>query len=276
MSEVQFAPGDLVFSEGSPSDSVLRILSGEAEVLKVVDSTEVVLGRLSAGDYAGEMGVIEGRPRGATVRALTAVSAERYGREAFLARVSRDSQLAFKMLVRLSERLNALDESFAAARAAQEPRPSSLRSRVTAAPARPAPSPAPAPRTTGADARLSLRADSQILAAVLPMPEIPVESLPYTVGRTPGPGEASARERVDLMLDDARPYRLSRAHFRIERGNGGYLVRDLGSVLGTTVNRRPIGQHFADDAAPLQPGDNSILAGGEESPFRFRLSLRGT
>ena len=109
----------------------------------------------------------------------------------------------------------------------------------------------------------------------VPMPEIPVESLPFTVGRTPGPGEASARVRIDLMLDDARPYRLSRAHFRIERGNGGYLVRDLGSVLGTTVNRRPIGQHFADDTAPLQPGENSILAGGEESPFRFRLDLGG-
>ncbi len=261
MSELQFGPGDLIFAEGSPSTFVLRITGGEAEVLKTVEGSEVLLGRLKAGEYVGEMGVLEGRPRGATVRAATAVTVERLGREEFLAQVSRDNVMALKLLVRLSERLNALDESFAMARAGQAPVQAT-------APAAAAPS--------AAAASLTLKADSEILAAVLPLPEIRMEAFPYVVGRTPGPGEAAPPGKIDLMLDDSRPYRLSRAHFRVERSDDGYRVRDLGSVLGTQVNGEPIGSNFGLDVAPLKAGDNSIIAGGGGSPYCFLLTVAGS
>ncbi len=259
MSELEFGQGDLIFAEGSPSNFVLRITAGEAEVTKSVEGSEVLLGRLKAGDYVGEMGVLEGRPRGATVRAASAVTVERYGREDFLAQVSRDNVMALKLLVRLSERLNALDESFAIARAGHEP----------------GQQPQAAPPPSGSEMAVTLQAGSEILAAVLPLPEIRVGSFPYVVGRTPGPGESAPPGRIDLMLDDSRPYRLSRAHFRIERSDGGYRVRDLGSVLGTQVNGEPIGSNFSLDTAALRPGENSIVAGGDESPYSFRLTIAG-
>ncbi len=270
MSEITFGPGDLVFAEGSPSDSVLRITDDEAEALKVMDGSEVVLGRLKPGDYVGEMGVLEGRPRGATVRAVSALTVERFGREEFLAQVSRDSVIAFKLLVRLSERLNALDQSFASLRPERaevlsEPPPPPQ-------PVQAAPGPAPAAEQA---AQIVLRPDSEILAAILPVPEIAVERLPYNVGRTPAPGEAAPRARIDLTLDDARPYRLSRAHFRIEQGVEGYRLRDLGSVLGTQVNGVAVGHHFASDVALLEQGENEVVAGGQDSPYRFRLTLKG-
>ncbi len=258
MSELEFGPGELIFAEGSPSSFVLRITAGEADVTKSIEGKEVLLGRLKAGDYAGEMGVLEGRPRGATVRAVSPVTADRFGREEFLAQVSQDNVMALKLLVRLSERLNALDQSFAIARAGGEPEQQ--------------PQPAPA---AGGGGAVTLQAGSEILAAVLPLPEISVGSFPYVVGRTPGPGEAAPPGKIHLMLDDSRPYRLSRAHFRIERSDDGYRVRDLGSVLGTQVNGEPIGSNFSLDTAPLTPGENSVVAGGDESPYSFKLTVLG-
>jgi hypothetical protein len=42
------------------------------------------------------------------------------------------------------------------------------------------------------------------------------------------------------------------------------------STLGTAVNGVPIGSHFGADEAPLQAGDNEIVAGDVGSPFVSR------
>lgn len=257
MTEIHFAAGDLVFTEGSPSTYVLRIASGEAEVFKQMEGREVMLGRLKAGDYVGEMGVIQGRPRGATVRAAKDLTVERYGRDDFLERISCDSAMAFSLLTRLSERLNTLDQAFARVTLDRDTGDSAD-----------SPAAASAPRD-----RLTLKPASEILAASMPTESLEVGRLPYTIGRTPGPGEAAAPMTVDLMLDDNRPFRLSRAHFRITEAAGAHRVQDLGSVLGTQVNGEPLGQHFGSDIATLIAGDNEIVAGGADSPFRFVLTL---
>jgi CRP/FNR family transcriptional regulator, cyclic AMP receptor protein len=50
-------------------------------------------------------------------------------------------------------------------------------------------------------------------------------------------------------------------------------VRDLCSTLGTIVNGEPIGNHFRGDDAPLQAGENEVIAGGVDSPFVFSLVI---
>jgi FHA domain len=52
-----------------------------------------------------------------------------------------------------------------------------------------------------------------------------------------------------------------------------YYVRDLCSTLGTIVNGEPIGNHFRGDDAPLQAGENEVIAGGVDSPFVFSLVI---
>ena len=113
MGEVRFAPGEVVFREGEPSRAVLLIRDGEVEVAKAAGAGEVVLGGIGPGEFVGEMGVIEGRPRSATVRARGEVRGEMLERRLFLERVSRDPRLAFGVLLRLSERLHAADERLA-------------------------------------------------------------------------------------------------------------------------------------------------------------------
>jgi hypothetical protein len=46
---------------------------------------------------------------------------------------------------------------------------------------------------------------------------------------------------------------------------------DLESSLGTKVNDVTIGHEFLEDHQILNAGENKIVAGGEDSPFRFQI-----
>ena len=97
--------------------------------------------------------------------------------------------------------------------------------------------------------------------------------LPFVVGRGTVAREGLPPLQPDLKLNDTVPFRLSRNHFMIEKRNGSYYVRDLCSTLGTIVNGEPIGDHFRGDDAPLQAGENEVIAGGVGSPFIFSVFI---
>lgn len=62
--------GAYVMHKGSPGDHLVFLLSGRVLVLDVTeDGREIVLSTLSPGDYVGEMAVIDGKPRSASVQA---------------------------------------------------------------------------------------------------------------------------------------------------------------------------------------------------------------
>ncbi len=97
--------------------------------------------------------------------------------------------------------------------------------------------------------------------------------LPFVVGRGTVAREGLPPLQPDLKLNDTVPFRLSRNHFMIGKRNGSYYVRDLCSTLGTIVNGEPIGDHFRGDDAPLQAGENEVIAGGVDSPFIFSVFI---
>jgi hypothetical protein len=96
---------------------------------------------------------------------------------------------------------------------------------------------------------------------------------PFIVGRRPVAGEEPPQWQPNLILEDTRPFRLSRNHFMIEWGGGGYYLRDLHSTLGTIVNGQPIGDHFFTEEVLLPNGENEVIAGGTHSPFVFSVSV---
>ena len=65
----------------------------------------------------------------------------------------------------------------------------------------------------------------------------------------------------------------ARQHFMIARSGDRLLVSDLGSTLGTMVNGWAIGHHFMKDAEPLHRGENHVVAGGKDSPFKFSIFI---
>ena len=109
---------------------------------------------------------------------------------------------------------------------------------------------------------------------------------PLVIGRRPAAGEGLPPRQPDLELNDTAPFRLSRNHFTIEKGERGYRVRDLCSTLGTIVNGEPIGHYLRADGstgwgylasdAPLRAGENEVIAGGPDSPFVFSVFITST
>jgi signal transduction histidine kinase len=63
--------GDLVIEEGAPGHALYIILAGELEVSKRDDGRALVLATRKAGEFLGEMSLIERSPRTASARATT-------------------------------------------------------------------------------------------------------------------------------------------------------------------------------------------------------------
>ena len=108
-----FNQGDILFRQGDPSDYVLRVDSGSVEILREVSDITIVLGSVFAGQFVGEMGVIEKRPRSATARANTEVEAEQFNVPEFFQRVSADPAMAQELMLRLSVRLREIEDKIA-------------------------------------------------------------------------------------------------------------------------------------------------------------------
>ena len=68
-----FQRGDIIIEEGARGSSAYVILSGAVEVLKKSRKKEVAVATLGEGKVFGEMGLIEDRPRSATIRAISEV-----------------------------------------------------------------------------------------------------------------------------------------------------------------------------------------------------------
>lgn len=70
-----YAAGDALFNEGDESDGLYLIQSGSVTVSRMIGGREVVLFYVAAGNYVGEMSLVSGEPRYATVRAAIATDA---------------------------------------------------------------------------------------------------------------------------------------------------------------------------------------------------------
>jgi signal transduction histidine kinase len=69
---VEVPAGAVLMAEGDPSDALVVVLDGELEVTRDGGGTAVLLNICVRGDLLGELGVLQGLPRSATVRARTA------------------------------------------------------------------------------------------------------------------------------------------------------------------------------------------------------------
>lgn len=84
MERQTFAAGATIFRQGDPPDHFYVIQRGEVEVsLEQPGGQGRTIARLGAGDHFGEIGVLQGVPRTATVRAATDTTVLALGRDAF-------------------------------------------------------------------------------------------------------------------------------------------------------------------------------------------------
>ena len=252
---MHFVEGQVLFREGDPPNSVFRILSGTVDIVRELDGEPILLGKVGAGQFIGEIGVVENRPRSATARAACEVEVDILMPAEFFDEIAHSPRAARELIQRLSQRLREADD-----RIVNDERRSSrgYGGQKDGGPQ----------IVQVSDTNAYLAAKNPWLQRELHTP-IGLGDLPFVVGRRPDDGEEPPPLEPNLKLDDVAPFRLSRDHFVIEKRDGGYHVRDLRSTLGTIVNGQSIGNHFRTDDALLRAGENEVIAGGVDSPFVF-------
>ena len=101
----EWAAGQTVFAEGDPGNALYFIIRGTVEIRRAGKR----LATLGVGAFVGEMAVLDGQPRSASVVALTDLTLYELRREHFLAALARSPQLTAHLLVGLSARLRQLN-----------------------------------------------------------------------------------------------------------------------------------------------------------------------
>lgn len=102
---VSFQPGQAIVERGDPGDAMYIVLSGVAEV-----DVGGRFHRLQRGDFFGEMAVLAGKPREATVKAAEPVEALRIPGDEFQAFLAENPRIAAGMLKSLVERLREVQD----------------------------------------------------------------------------------------------------------------------------------------------------------------------
>ena len=102
--------GETIVRRGEAAAEMFVIRSGEVEIRRddAADDADVVA-RLGAGDFFGEMSVLESLPRDADAIAVTDVHLLVITKGALLVRLRRDPTFALEMLHKLSGRIRALN-----------------------------------------------------------------------------------------------------------------------------------------------------------------------
>jgi CRP-like cAMP-binding protein len=107
---VKYRSGEVILIEGTPGDVMYLIEWGRVEVLSQIDGHTRVLAVLGEGDFFGEMALLTGNPRSATVRAVTDVDLLALQQPDFDELVLKYPSLAVTLGRVLSQRLNRADE----------------------------------------------------------------------------------------------------------------------------------------------------------------------
>jgi signal transduction histidine kinase len=102
--------GQVICREGEPGDAMYLIRSGHAAIVKGDFSAPIVLACRGAGEFIGEMALLENLPRSASVVALDEVYLYQVTREDFQRMLSHSTKLDLGMLRKLSSRLREADE----------------------------------------------------------------------------------------------------------------------------------------------------------------------
>ena len=112
MSPVRYRQGEVILKEGEPGDEMYFIESGQVQVVRGHGTTATVLAELGVGDLFGEMAMLTGNPRSATVVALTDVDLWLMSRVSFDEVAITYPSLVLALSRLLSERLSSADERF--------------------------------------------------------------------------------------------------------------------------------------------------------------------
>jgi len=245
-----FNPGEIVIAEGTKGTSAFVILSGNAEVIKSWGDREVVIAILGEGQVFGEMGLIEDRPRSATVRACSELKVRIIDRDHFNELLRTRPSVLIPILKSLFERLRQTSDLIAE-------------------------------RTTDTHVEVGKEAPFEVIIEgqteeakkVLDDRKLLITKFPFLIGRFSGNPESDVFHTNDLFIHEEKPYVVSRNHLAITNQGGIFHVVDRGSSFGTIVNGKEIGGPTNETRASLDKEENQVIIGPATSKFIFLLKV---
>lgn len=117
-----FAKGTILCREGDAGHEMFIIQKGKVRVRKKVGKGEKVLAELSDGEFIGEMALLLGMDRSATVEIIEDSKVLVVGPDTFESLLKNSPEIAMKMLKKMALRLRASDERLETALAEQLPK----------------------------------------------------------------------------------------------------------------------------------------------------------
>lgn len=110
LDEVTFESGQLVFRRGDPGGAIFIVVSGGVEIF-VEDTigSRIVFETVKAGDFFGELSLLDGDPRSASALAIAATRTLRVDREDLTLLFTRRPSAAMHVLATMGHRLREAD-----------------------------------------------------------------------------------------------------------------------------------------------------------------------
>lgn len=102
----EYKEGSYVFKEGTYGNYMFFIVSGTVDVIKQMGTSKIVIATLDSGHSVGEMSLIDGETRSATVKATTDLKLIVLKQSDFQALLQQHPAIANKVVMRISQLLS--------------------------------------------------------------------------------------------------------------------------------------------------------------------------
>jgi signal transduction histidine kinase len=111
--EIRFAAGQSVFKEGDLGDGVYVVKSGMVEISATVGAgRQHSFSRLEAGEFFGEMAVLDNQPRSASASAVEESDVYFIPREEMVTLLTRSPELCMTLLQEISQRVREFNQQY--------------------------------------------------------------------------------------------------------------------------------------------------------------------
>ena len=100
------ASGEILFRDGDPGDTMYVLRSGRVRVFKEANGREKTLAYIEAGDFFGEMALLNNKPRTASAECVEETRVLVIDGKTFEAMLRGNAEIAVRMIQRLAKRLD--------------------------------------------------------------------------------------------------------------------------------------------------------------------------
>jgi CRP-like cAMP-binding protein len=101
----EFRPGQMIFCEWEPGDSLYIIVKGKVKIVKIFGKTQKTLDVMDEGSIFGEMALLEEEPRSASAIAITETKLLEFNKENFNMIIQKYPQLVYNLLIIFAKRI---------------------------------------------------------------------------------------------------------------------------------------------------------------------------